>query len=72
MTEKKLMSVHQIWSKKYIYWIKTYKTILKYIQEYKDILKPVIKGNKTGKRYFISQENLNEFIRKFENNELKK
>jgi hypothetical protein len=71
MTNKKLLSVHEIWKTKKIYWVSTYKTLLKYVsKDYEDILKPIVKGSKSGKRYFVSEENLNLFIKKFENNEL--
>lgn len=69
--QKKVLTIHEIWKSKKIYWIVTYKTLLKYIsKDYIDIFKPIIKGKKSGKRYFISEANLEEFIRKFENNEL--
>ncbi|MFA5395700.1 MAG: hypothetical protein WC346_06740 [Methanogenium sp.] len=69
--EKKLLSVHEIWKSKKIYWIVTYKTLLKYIsKDYVDIFKPIVKGSRSGKRYFVTEDNLQEFIRKFEGNEL--
>ena len=71
--DKKLMTVHKIWKSKKIYWINTYKTLLKYVStDYTDIFKPIIKTGKgkSGKRYYVSEKNLNEFVRKFENNEL--
>jgi len=69
--DKELFSVHEIWKMKKIYWIQTYKTLLKYVsKDYKDILNPIVKGSKSGKRYFVSSENLTKFIEKFENNEL--
>ncbi|MFA5174597.1 MAG: hypothetical protein WC438_05445 [Candidatus Pacearchaeota archaeon] len=69
--EKELFSVHEIWKMKKIYWIQTYKTLLKYVsKDYKEIFNPIVKGTKSGKRYFVSLENLNKFIKKFENNEL--
>ena len=71
MTKQTLLSVHQIWKNNHIYWVTTYKTLLKYIsKDYVEIFKPIVKGSRSGKRYFVSEENLNEFIRKFENNEL--
>jgi hypothetical protein len=71
MQEKKLLSAHQIWKAKKIYWITTYKTLLKYIsKDYVDIFKPIVKGSKSGKRYFVTDENLENFIKKFEKNEL--
>jgi len=69
---KNLLTVHQIWQKKLIYWVKTYKTLLKYVStDYTDILKPITKGKKTGRRYFIEKENIDKFIEMFENNKLK-
>jgi len=71
MINKKLLSVHEIWKSKKVYWISTYKTLLKYIsKDYVDIFKPIVKGSRSGKRYFVSEEDLNIFIKKFENNEL--
>ncbi len=71
MEEKVLLSTHQIWKMNKIYWIKTYKTLLKYVsKQYKDILQPISVGKKTGKRYFIKEERLNKFVEMFENGEL--
>ena len=67
---KKLLTAHQIFCDKKIYWVKTYKTLLKYMDKYKHILKPTVVGEKSGKRYFVSESNLNEFVRKFEENNL--
>jgi len=69
--QKKLLSVHQIWKSKKIYWIVTYKTLLKYIsKDYVDIFKPIVKGSRSGKRYFVTEENLDKFIEMFETNQL--
>lgn len=71
MSQKKLLTARQIWAEKRIYWITSYKALLKYISEdYIDIFKPIVKGSQSGKRYFVLEENINEFVRKFENNEL--
>lgn len=71
MQEKELMSARDIWKSKKIYWITTYKTLLKYISvDYTHILKPIVKGSKSGKRYYVKKENLDEFIKMFENNQL--
>lgn len=71
MQEKEVMSARDIWKSKKIYWITTYKTLLKYISvEYTDVLKPMIKGSKSGKRYYIHKKNIDEFIDKFEANQL--
>ena len=71
MTKQTLLSVHQIWKSERIYWVTTYKTLLKYIsKDYVKIFKPIVKGSRSGKRYFVSEENLEKFIKMFENNEL--
>lgn len=71
MKNKKLLSVHEIWKTKKIYWVSSYKTLLKYVsKDYTDILKPIIKGRQSGKRYFVTEKNLDNFIENFENNKL--
>ena len=71
MNNEKLYSAREIWKENKIPWVKTYKTILRYISEdYKDVFDPITKGEGTGKRYFVKEENLNRFLKKFKNNEL--
>ena len=71
MKNNELLSAHSIWKDKKIYWVKTYVTVLKYItNEYVDILKPVSVGRKTGKRYYVKEENLNKFLQMFKDNKL--
>lgn len=71
MTQKKLLTARQIWAAKKVYWITSYKALLKYISEdYIDIFKPIVKGSNSGKRYYVLEENIDEFIKRFENNEL--
>lgn len=71
MKNNQLLSIHQIWKNDSIYWVSTYKTLLKYVsKDYVKIFKPIIKGSRSGKRYFVKQENLDLFVSKFENNEL--
>ena len=71
MKNKRVLAVHEIWKLKKIYWVSSYKTLLKYVsKDYVDIFKPIVKGSKTGKRYFVSEKNINDFIYKFENNKL--
>ena len=73
LEQKRLLTARQIWTSKKIYWITSYKSLLKYIsQDYTDIFKPIVKGDTSGKRYFVAEENVDEFIRKFENSELTK
>jgi len=69
--QDKLYSAREIWAQNKMPWVKTYKTILKYInKDYKHILKPITKGFGTGKRYFVTEKNLSLFLEKFNNNEL--
>jgi len=73
MQEKELMSARNLWQSKKINWVTSYKTLLKYIStDYAHILKPIIKGRKSGKRYFIKMENVEKFIEQFEANKLDK
>ena len=71
LEQKKLLTARQVWVSKKVYWITSYKSLLKYIsKDYVDIFKPIQKGSFSGKRYFVTEENVDEFVRKFENNEL--
>ena len=68
---KKPLSIHQLWRSKKIYWVDTHKTIIRYVsKDYVDIFKPIIIGSRSGKRYFLKEENIKRFIKKFENNKL--
>ena len=68
---KKPLSIHQLWRSKKIYWVDTYKTIIRYVsKDYADIFKPIVIGSRTGKRYFVKEENIQRSIKKFENSEL--
>jgi len=68
---KKVFTIHQIWRSKKIYWVDTYKTILRYVSsDYIDIFQPIVKGKRTAKRYFVKEENIDKFVTKFENNKL--
>ncbi len=66
----KLYSLRQIQEQKIVYWRTSYKTLRKYIDYYKHVLKLIKTGRRTGSRYYISEENLKEFVRMFEQNEL--
>lgn len=71
LENKRLLTARQVWASKKIYWITSYKSLLKYIsKDYIDTFKPIIKGTKSGKRYFVTEENVNNFVQKFEANEL--
>ena len=70
--EQKLLTARQIWSSKRVYWITSYKALLKYIsKEYTDIFKPILTGTKSGTRYYVKDENLQKFIKRFEANQLR-
>lgn len=66
-----LYTARQIHQNKMIYWVESYKVILKYMHDYEHILKPISTGSASDKRYFIAKENIEKFIKMFENNELK-
>jgi hypothetical protein len=69
--EGKLFTARQIWAAKRIYWVTSYKALLKYIsKDYVDIFKPITTGSASGKRYYVKDENIVAFIKKFESNEL--
>lgn len=70
--QEKLYTARQIWATKKIYWVTSYKALLKYIsKDYVNIFKPITTGSTSGKRYYVKEENINAFIYKFENNQLK-
>lgn len=49
----------------------SYKTILRYVSTtYPHIFKPTITGSATGVRYYVTENNVKEFTRRFLNNEL--
>lgn len=70
--DKKIYTAREICKNRTIYWIKSYKATLKYMRIYDHILKPTTMGRSgsSSKRYYIKEENLKEFVRKFENSEL--
>ena len=71
---EKYYTVHEIWKEKMIPWVKTYKTLLKYVsEEHIEIFKPMIRDSAkgiSGTRYFVSETNLNEFIKRSKENSL--
>lgn len=76
--DKTLISAREFWMScvgedKPIRWVRSYKTLLKYISEsYADVFKPTIKGSKSGTRYYVEVDNIVEFLFLFENNHFKK
>lgn len=69
--ENKVVSARELWQSNLIYWISSYKALLKYVStDYAHIFTPVINGSASGKRYYIPTEHIATFLYKFENNEL--
>jgi len=68
---EKFLSVYQLHTENRIPWVKSYKTLLRYVSnDYTHILKPVRKGTGSATRYFVSEKNLNTFLKKFRENKL--
>jgi len=67
---KKMYTLRQVQQQKIVYWVSCYKTLRKYIDYYQKILRPIKTGKRSGSRYHIADENLKEFVRMFEHNEL--
>ena len=69
---QKIYSAHQVYEDKRIYCIRSYKAVLKYMNVYNHILKPITTGedDSSNKRYYVTEENLKRFVKAFENNEL--
>ena len=68
---KKLLSAHEVWRSQKVYWVGSYKTLLRYIaDDYRHILKPIVKGKDSARRYYVQESNINELLRRFENSEL--
>lgn len=74
--DRTLISGREFWlycvgDNKPVRWVKSYKTLLKYISEkYADVFKPKIKGTGSGTRYYIEVDNIVEFLYLFDNNSL--
>ncbi len=69
---QKLYTARQVCQSNKIYWVKSYKAVLKYMRQYEHILKPITTGDEdtSGRRYFVTEENLAKFVSMFEHNEL--
>lgn len=68
---EKLYTAHMIYKENRIYWVKSYKAILKYMRKYRHILKPLQLGEGGPEtRYFVTERNLRRFVKMFENNKL--
>lgn len=71
--DKNIITARELWAYHLVYWISSYKALLKYIsKDYVDIFQPIVKGNDSGRRYFIEVGNVKTFLAKFESNELSK
>ena len=74
--ERTLISAREFWlhcvgDDKPVRWVKSYKTLLKYISDnYRDTFKPKVKGEGSGTRYYIEVDNIVDFLYKFEHNKL--
>jgi len=53
MKKENYISAREVFNRNDFHWVKSYLTVLKYIKEYKEFLKPVTRGKKSGKRYYI-------------------
>jgi len=68
---KEILSVNQIHKQRKVYWIHSYKRLLFYVsKKYRHILKPKVKGEDSATRYYVTEQNLERFIKAFENNRL--
>lgn len=69
------ISARELWMNcvgpdKSLSWIRSYKTLLKYVSEkYKDTFDPIIIGEGSGTRYYVELENVAKFLYKFENHD---
>lgn len=74
--EKTVLSIRELWKScvgydKPINWIKSYKTLLKYVtNDYRNIFEPVEKGKVSGTRYYVKVEKVIDFVYKFETGQL--
>lgn len=68
---KKVLSAREVWETREIYWVTSYKTLLRYIaRDYRHVLKPITRGKGAARRYYIPGTNVAELVRKFESSEL--
>lgn len=68
--DQEYYSARDVREKRIFYWIESYKTTIKYIKYYHDILQPIRMGTKSGSRYYILGKNLKKFVWMFENRKL--
>lgn len=67
------MSAREVYNRRLVYWVNSYQTILKYMRDYDNIFKPIVKGSNKdsqGTRYYVKANNVMRFVKMFENNQL--
>lgn len=65
---EKYLTLRQLHQSKRIWWIKSLQTLRKWVEADKDqndILKTVIVGNGSKKRYYFLSENVEEYVKQF-------
>jgi ribosomal protein S8 len=71
MKKENYISAREVFNRNDLHWVKSYLTVLKYIKEYKEFLKPITMGRKTGRRYFVKPSKVKKLVKMFELNLLK-
>lgn len=62
------ISIRELWLYcvgvgKPIHWIKSYKTLIRYVSDrYVDVLNPTVEGEASGKRYFMTLDDIATYI----------
>jgi len=64
-------SMRQVILQNFFYWMPSTHLIHEYMRDYAHVLKPEITGHGSGRRFFFKEENLKEFVRMFENGDVK-
>ena len=70
---EKTYNAHEVLQENFLYWIKSYPTLTKWIRQDKEnwhILNATIIGTGTATRYFIRGENILRFVASFEDGSL--
>lgn len=76
--DRQIISARELWlycvgRGKPINWIESYKALLKYVsKDYRHIFQPIVKGDRSGTRYYVKVDNAIEFLAKFETNSLER
>jgi hypothetical protein len=66
-------SAMEISENDFIFWVKTYKTVLTYLKhpKYREILQPKIISSDGANRYYVKGSAIKKFLREFQHNNLK-